>query len=129
MRIGPANRNLDDMVQFIKGDIGIHLDLSPDPWIISKEQDKIVFLNKLKKLIKEKWDKHRPLCKDPSKCLEEEENGFSLLVIDQYMESIADSYEYQPEDRSDRFSADDISNLNLKIDQILRKLEEHDCKW
>ena len=82
---------------------------------ISKEQDKIVFLNKLKELIKERWDKHRPLCKDPSKCLEEEENGFSLLVIDQSMESIADSYEYQPEDRSDRFSADDISNLNLKI--------------
>lgn len=93
---------------------------------ISKEQDQMVFLIKLKNLVTKRRDDHRKGCKNPNNCLEEEENGFAIVVIDQLLEEVADDYEYEPNNREDRFSSDDITLLNNKIDQILEILKEHD---
>ncbi len=102
------------------------VEISSRIYPISRGQDKIVFLNKLKELIIIQRDKHRPDCKNPETCIHEQEYGYSLYIIDKLLEETANEYEYEPDDIADKFSADDITNLNRKIDIILEKLEEHD---
>jgi len=99
-------------------------DINSQLYAISREQDKIVFLNKLKRLVSEELEKHRKDCKNPGKCAEEEEKGFALFAIDQLLVKGAKESHYEPEQTSDEFTADDITNLNIKMDTIIAMLKE-----
>ena len=54
---------------------------------ISREQDKIVFLNKMKEEIIVQRDKHRVDCtsKIREECVHEQEYGYSLYIIDKLL--------------------------------------------
>lgn len=99
-------------------------DIGSQLYAITREQDRIIFLNKLKNLVKDELEKHRLVCKNPEKCQEEEEKGFALFAIDQLMETVVKDYDYKPDNPNDEFKADDITNLDNKMDIIIAMIKE-----
>ena len=97
-------------------------DLSSKLYSFKRKKDKLFFLNVLRKEVLNQKLEHEKTC-DKINCATSQEKDTGLFVIDQEIEDISQSYEYQPK-YSDEFDSEQKSELYNSLNEIKDKLAE-----
>ncbi len=97
-------------------------DLSSKLYSLKRKKDKLFFLNILRKEVLNQKLEHEKTCSKVN-CGTSQEKETGLFVIDQEIEEISQSYEYQPK-YSDEFSSEQKSELHNSLNDIKDKLTE-----
>lgn len=113
--------------EFFNGNLNITVDnissdLSSKLYSFKRKKDKLFFLNILRKEVLNQKIEHQKTCKKVN-CAISQEKETGLFVIDQEIEEISQSYEYQPK-YSDEFSSEQKSELHNSLNEIKEKLTE-----
>ncbi len=96
--------------------------LSSKLYSIKRKKDKLFFLNILRKEVLNQKLEHEKTCTTVN-CGTSQEKETGLFVIDQEIEEISQSYEYQPK-YSDEFSSEKKSELHNSLNEIKERLTE-----
>ena len=97
-------------------------DLSSKLYSLKRKKDKLFFLNILRKEVLNQKLEHEKTCSKVN-CGTSQEKETGLFVIDQEIEEISQSYEYQPK-YTDEFSSEQKSELHNSLNEIKEKLTE-----
>lgn len=97
-------------------------DLSSKLYSLKRKKDKLFFLNILRKEVLNQKLEHEKTCSKIN-CGVSEEKETGLFVIDQEIEEISQSYEYQPKYK-DEFNSEQKSDLHNSLNEIKEKLTE-----
>ncbi|MBR9846867.1 MAG: hypothetical protein GYB35_12535 [Algicola sp.] len=97
-------------------------DLSSRLYSFRRKKDKLFFLNVLRKEVVNQKLKHEKTC-SKTNCGFSQEKDTGLFVIDQEIEEISQSYEYEPK-YGDEFSSEQKSELHNSLNEIKDKLTE-----
>lgn len=96
--------------------------LSSKLYSLKRNRDKLFFLNILRKEVLNQKLEHEKTCTTVN-CGISQEKEAGLFVIDQEIEEISKSYEYQPK-YLDEFNSEQKSELHSSINEIKEKLTE-----
>lgn len=88
----------------------------------NKERDKLDFLKILRQKTTTALEEHKKVCQGGG-CKFDEERGTALFVIDQEMEDLNASYEFEPDD-GDKFTPNEESKLHSKLNDISEQLHK-----
>lgn len=113
--------------EFFNGEVNCTLvnlssDLSSKLYSLKRKKDKLFFLNVLRKEVLNQKLEHEKDCSTVN-CAISQEKETGLFVIDQEIEEISQSYEYQPK-QTDEFSSEQKSELHNSLNEIKDKLTE-----
>ena len=113
--------------EFFNGEVNCSLDnlssdLSSKVYNLKRKKDKLFFLNVLRKEVLNQKLEHEKDCSTVN-CGISQEKETGLFVIDQEIEEISQSYEYQPK-YTDEFSSEQKSELHNSLNEIKEKLSE-----
>lgn len=97
-------------------------DLSSKLYSLKRKKDKLFFLNILRNEVFNQKLEHEKTCSKVN-CGISQEKETGLFVIDQEIEEISQSYEYQPK-YTDEFSSEQKSDLHNSLNEIKEKLTE-----
>ena len=97
-------------------------DLSSKIYSYKRKNDKLFFLNILRKEVLNQKLEHEKTC-SKTNCGISQEKETGIFVIDQEIEEISQSYEYQPK-YADEFSSEQKSELHNSLNGIKEKLSE-----
>ncbi|MCG2432171.1 hypothetical protein [Aequorivita xiaoshiensis] len=97
-------------------------DLSSKLYSLKRKKDKLFFLNILRKEVLNQKLEHEKTCSKVN-CGTSQEKETGLFVIDQEIEEISQSYEYQPK-YTEEFSSEQKSELHNSLNEIKEKLTE-----
>lgn len=95
-------------------------DLSSKLYSLKRKKDKLFFLNVLRKEVLNQKLEHEKTC-SKTNCAFSQEKETGLFVIDQEIEEISQSYEYQPK-YEEEFNSEQKSELHNSINEIKDKL-------
>ena len=110
------NGNLNSTVDNLSSDLSSKL------YSLKRKKDKLFILNILRKEVLKQKIEHEKTCSKVN-CGTSQEKETGLFVIDQEIEEISQSYEYQPK-YSDEFSSEQKSELHNSLNEIKDKLTE-----
>jgi hypothetical protein len=96
--------------------------LSSKLYSLKRKKDKLIFLNILRKEIEKEKLEHEKTCSTQNCSISKEKNT-GIFVVDQEIEEISQSYEYQPK-YEDEFSSEQKSDLQSTLNDIKSKLSE-----
>ena len=97
-------------------------DLSSKLYSLKRKKDKLFFLNILRKEVLNQKVEHEKTCSKVN-CGTSQEKETGLFVIDQEIEEISQSYEYQAK-YTDEFSSEQKSELHNSLNEIKEKLSK-----
>ncbi len=113
---GFFNRDLNSTVENLTDKLSSKL------YSLKRKNDKLIFLNILRKEITKGKLEHEKTCSTHS-CSISKEMNIGLFVIDQEIEEISKSYEYKAK-YEDEFSSEQKSELQSALNEIKSKLSE-----
>ncbi|MDI5899442.1 hypothetical protein [Flavobacterium yafengii] len=97
--------------------------LSSKLYNFTREKDKLFFLNVLRNAVKIQKEEHEKTCTTtPEKCNFSLEQETAMFVIDQEIEIISKSYEFQPK-KEDEFESAERAQLHNKLNDIIKQLK------
>jgi hypothetical protein len=96
--------------------------LSTKLYSLKRKKDKLFFLNILRKGVLNQKLEHEKTCSKVN-CGTSQQKETGLFVIDQEIEEVSQSYEYQPK-YTDEFSSEQKSELHNSLNEIKEKLTE-----
>src|SRR5690606_7421000 len=88
----------------------------------NRDRDKLDFLKILRQDTSVALEEHKKVCKGGG-CQFDEERGIGLFAIDQEIDEINKSYDYEADDK-DKFNADEESDLHSKLNDIADQLHK-----
>ncbi|RAV27520.1 hypothetical protein [Sinomicrobium soli] len=97
-------------------------ELSSKLYNFKRKKDKLFFLNVLRKEVEKQKQEHEKTCKKVN-CSFSQEKNMGLFVIDQEIDDISQSYEYEPK-YSDEFNPEQQSELYSTLNELKTKLTE-----
>lgn len=90
----------------------------------NREKDKLFFLNVLRKEVEVEKHEHEKTCNTtPDKCIVSIAKETAFFVIDQEIEAISKSFEFQPK-KEDEFESIERAFLHNKLNDIIGQLEK-----
>ncbi len=87
-----------------------------------RERDKLDFLKIVRQLSLAEKNEHLKICQSPN-CQFPEDRDLGVFAIDQEVDDINETYVFKP-NSSDKFTAEEESNLHSKLNDIIEKLEK-----
>lgn len=113
--------------EFFNGELNSTIDslsreLATKLYSLKRKKDKLFFLNILREKVLIQKLEHEKTCNNVN-CVISQQKEKGLFVIDQQVEEISESYEYQSK-HSDEFSSEQKSELHNALNKIKDKLTE-----